>query len=108
MGNYFSQELALIALYFHKFSLPLPKIDRINIMPDNTLQNINIKNKIHVIRGQQVMLDRDLAKLYLTRNELESEKVANCDLKQRSWIKDLGKKCFAFEILDSALIMENL
>ncbi|MBO7462350.1 MAG: ORF6N domain-containing protein, partial [Bacteroidales bacterium] len=33
-------------------------------MPDNTLQTINIENKIHVIRGQQVMLDRDLAELY--------------------------------------------
>ena len=68
-------------------------------MPDNSLQTINIENKILVIRGQQVMLDRDLAELYgvetkrlneqvrrnterfpeefmfqLTRNELESVK----------------------------------
>ena len=33
-------------------------------MPDNSLQTINIENKILVIRGQQVMLDRDLAELY--------------------------------------------
>lgn len=33
-------------------------------MPDNPLQTINIENKILVIRGQQVMLDRDLAELY--------------------------------------------
>ena len=31
---------------------------------DNQLQPINIENKILVIRGQQVMLDRDLAELY--------------------------------------------
>ena len=61
-------------------------------MPDNTLQNINIENKILVIRGQQVMLDRDLAELYLTRNELESEKVANCDLKHRRVSQRLRQK----------------
>ena len=33
-------------------------------MPDNSLQPITIENKILVIRGQQVMLDRDLAELY--------------------------------------------
>ena len=33
-------------------------------MPNNSLQPINIENKILVIRGQQVMLDRDLAELY--------------------------------------------
>lgn len=33
-------------------------------MPNNPLQTINIENKILVIRGQQVMLDRDLAELY--------------------------------------------
>jgi hypothetical protein len=33
-------------------------------MPDNSLQTINIENKILVIRGEQVMLDRDLAELY--------------------------------------------
>ena len=33
-------------------------------MPDNPLQTTNIENKILVIRGQQVMLDRDLAELY--------------------------------------------
>ena len=31
---------------------------------NNSLQPINIENKILVIRGQQVMLDRDLAELY--------------------------------------------
>ena len=31
---------------------------------DTSLQPINIENKILVIRGQQVMLDRDLAELY--------------------------------------------
>ena len=68
-------------------------------MKNNSLQPINIENKILVIRWQQVMLDRDLAELYgvetkrlneqvkrnierfpedfmfqLTRNELESVK----------------------------------
>ncbi|MBQ1698764.1 MAG: ORF6N domain-containing protein, partial [Bacteroidales bacterium] len=33
-------------------------------MPDNSLQTINIENRILVIRRQQVMLDRDLAELY--------------------------------------------
>ena len=33
-------------------------------MPNNSLQTINIETKILVIRGQQVMLDRDLAELY--------------------------------------------
>ena len=33
-------------------------------MPNNSLQTINIENRILVIRGQQVMLDRDLAELY--------------------------------------------
>lgn len=33
-------------------------------MPNNPLQTINIESKILVIRGQQVMLDRDLAELY--------------------------------------------
>ena len=33
-------------------------------MQDNSLQPITIENKILVIRGQQVMLDRDLAELY--------------------------------------------
>ena len=33
-------------------------------MPDNSLQTINIENRILVIRGQQVMLDRDLAEMY--------------------------------------------
>ena len=97
-------------------------------MPDNSLQAINIENKILVIRGQQVMLDRDLAELYgvetkrlneqvrrnterfpeefmfqLTRNELESVK---------SQIATSPNNLFAaFEILDSALIgaiMSNL
>ena len=33
-------------------------------MSNNSLQTINIENRILVIRGQQVMLDRDLAELY--------------------------------------------
>ena len=33
-------------------------------MQNNSLQTINIETKILVIRGQQVMLDRDLAELY--------------------------------------------
>ena len=33
-------------------------------MQNNSLQTINIENRILVIRGQQVMLDRDLAELY--------------------------------------------
>ena len=145
-------------------------------MPDNQLQPINIENKILVIRGLQVMLDRDLAELYgvetkrlneqvrrnkerfpeefyfqLTDDEQNSlrsqiatlknsiEHTAEYSLrgkhtKYRSYVfteqgvamlstvlksetavnttlyhigaslKDLGKKCFAFEILDSSLI----
>ncbi|MBP5369922.1 MAG: ORF6N domain-containing protein [Bacteroidales bacterium] len=78
-------------------------------MPDNSLQTTNIENKILVIRGQQVMLDRDLAELYgvetkrlneqvrrnterfpeefmfqLTRNELESVKSQIATLKNDS------------------------
>ena len=51
------------------------KIDRINIMPDNSLQPINIENKILVIRGQQVMLDRDLTELYGVETKRLNEQV---------------------------------
>ena len=44
-------------------------------MPDNSLQTINIENKIHVIRGQQVMLDRDLAELYGVETKRLNEQV---------------------------------
>lgn len=44
-------------------------------MPDNPLQTINIENKILVIRGQQVMLDRDLAELYGVETKRLNEQV---------------------------------
>ena len=44
-------------------------------MPDNSLQTINIENKILVIRGQQVMLDRDLAELYGVETKRLNEQV---------------------------------
>ena len=42
---------------------------------DNSLQPINIENKILVIRGQQVMLDRDLAELYSVETKRLNEQV---------------------------------
>ena len=33
-------------------------------LPDIDISEVTIKNLIHVVRGQQVMLDSDLAKLY--------------------------------------------
>ncbi len=44
-------------------------------MQDNVLQPINIENKILVIRGQQVMLDRDLAELYGVETKRLNEQV---------------------------------
>ena len=44
-------------------------------MPDNSLQPTNIENKILVIRGQQVMLDRDLAELYGVETKRLNEQV---------------------------------
>ncbi len=44
-------------------------------MPNNSLQPINIENKILVIRGQQVMLDRDLAELYGVETKRLNEQV---------------------------------
>lgn len=44
-------------------------------MSDNQLQPINIENKILVIRGQQVMLDRDLAELYGVETKRLNEQV---------------------------------
>ena len=44
-------------------------------MPDNSLQPITIENKILVIRGQQVMLDRDLAELYGVETKRLNEQV---------------------------------
>ncbi len=44
-------------------------------MENNSLQPINIENKILVIRGQQVMLDRDLAKLYGVETKRLNEQV---------------------------------
>ena len=44
-------------------------------MPDNSLQTINIENRILVIRGQQVMLDRDLAELYDVETKRLNEQV---------------------------------
>ena len=42
---------------------------------DNSLQTIDIENKILVIRGQQVMLDRDLAELYGVETKRLNEQV---------------------------------
>ena len=44
-------------------------------MLSNELQTINIENKILVIRGQQVMLDRDLAELYGVETKRLNEQV---------------------------------
>ncbi|MBR4264854.1 MAG: ORF6N domain-containing protein [Bacteroidales bacterium] len=44
-------------------------------MQSNELQTINIENKILVIRGQQVMLDRDLAELYGVETKRLNEQV---------------------------------
>ena len=44
-------------------------------MPDNSLQTIKIENKILMIRGQQVMLDRDLAELYGVETKRLNEQV---------------------------------
>ncbi len=44
-------------------------------MENNSLQPINIENKILVIRGQQVMLDRDLAELYGVETKRLNEQV---------------------------------
>lgn len=51
------------------------KAKTIHIMPNNSLQPINIENKILVIRGQQVMLDRDLAELYGVETKRLNEQV---------------------------------
>ena len=42
---------------------------------NNTLQTITIENKILVIRGQQIMLDRDLAELYGVETKRLNEQV---------------------------------
>ena len=44
-------------------------------MPDNSLQTIHIENKILMIRGQQVMLDRNLAELYGVETKRLNEQV---------------------------------
>ena len=44
--------------------MPNVRQHTLSTMPNNSLQTINIENRILVIRGQQVMLDRDLAELY--------------------------------------------
>ena len=125
---------------------------------ENEISNLQIENKIFVIRGVQVMIDRDIAELYevetkrlneqvkrnierfpeefmfqLTRDEMDSwilqNAISNCSRSQivtlnyttkmhdrfmiidnkilyhiGASLKDLGKKCFAFEILDSSII----
>ena len=50
-------------------------------MPDNSLQTINIENKILVIREQQVMLDRDLAELYGVETKVLNQAVKNINEK---------------------------
>ena len=39
------------------------------------LEENSIRSKIHVIRGQQVMLDRDLAELYLVETKALNQAV---------------------------------
>ena len=52
----------------------------------------NIKNLIYMVRGKQVMLDRDLAKLY------------HCGAS----LKDLGKKCFGINRIEDVDYIEKL
>lgn len=92
----------------------------------NKKLRISIKDKIHTIRGLQVILDRDLARLYevetkqlnqavkrnikrfpsdfrfqLTERE-KTELVTNCDHLQN--LKYLGKKWFAFSRFDKDVL----
>ena len=46
-----------------------------NIQPVTPISVDNIKNKIHVIRGQKVMLDRDLAELYQVETKVLNQAV---------------------------------
>ena len=46
-------------------------------LPDIEISEVTIKNLIHVVRGQQVMLDSDLAKLYGTKTKRINEAVKN-------------------------------
>jgi len=55
--------------------LPNVRQQTLSTMPDNSLQTINIENRILVIRGQQVMLDRDLAELYGVETKRLNEQV---------------------------------
>lgn len=42
----------------------------------NEVKDINIENLIYEVRGKQIMLDRDLAKLYQCRNGTKSINLA--------------------------------
>ncbi|MBR6298176.1 MAG: ORF6N domain-containing protein, partial [Candidatus Gastranaerophilales bacterium] len=46
-----------------------------NIQPVTPISVDNIKSKIHEIRGQKVMLDRDLAELYQVETRRINEQV---------------------------------
>ena len=46
-----------------------------NIQPVTPISVDNIKSKIHEIRGQKVMLDRDLAELYQVETKRLNEQV---------------------------------
>ena len=52
----------------------------------------DIKSLIYVVRGQQVMLDSDLAMLYHVGAS----------------IKDAGKKCFGISLIDDPGVVEDL
>ena len=44
---------------------------------NDLLEEVDIKSKIHIIRGKQVMLDSDLAKLYDVETKRINEAVKN-------------------------------
>lgn len=45
------------------------------IVPVEAVRGLSIKSLIYVVRGQQVMLDRDLAELYGVENKRLNENV---------------------------------
>ena len=62
-------------------------------MPNNSLQTINIENRILVIRGQQVMLDRDLAELYGVETKREFFASGNTRYRQLCRFERTRKIC---------------
>lgn len=93
----------------------------VKVEADQSLSLENIENPIHVFRGKQVMLDRDLARLYgvetarlneqvkrnierfpqdfifqLSKEEFEkwkSQSAISNSIKMGASLKDLGNKC---------------